>query len=660
MVHVTGERPPAPSELLTALQDADPACLLMVLVQLTGDRRWLDPRYTGGFDGPRAFAAAAPPPPDDVWAEIVVAAEEALQKFFQEGAVTLPVPDDDLMAEMLTACVREPVSTEYTTMALEEMGLSERSVRWRRRPDPERLGSFHVAIIGAGVSGLCAAIGLKRLGVPFTVIEKNPTVGGTWYENSYPGCRVDVANHFYSYSFEPNPDWSDFYSRQPELRAYFERCADQYDLRRHIRFSCEVESARFRSGDGIWRLSLRTPSGASETLEANVVISAVGQLNRPKMPSLPGLDAFEGPVFHSAGWRHDVDLTGKHVAVIGTGASAMQFAPTIAPTVGRLTIFQRSPIWALPNPDYLRSVSDVQRWLFRNIPFYAGWYRFSLLWRLGDGLWPRLKVDPDWPDQRRSINRNNDKVRRWLTSYIVESLQHREDLIAKALPDYPPYSKRILADNNWFETLLRPNVELVTEPIVKVHDRSLETADGVNRAADVIICGTGFEATRLLWPMLMEGRGGSLHEAWKGDDPRAYLGIGVPEFPNLFLLYGPNTNLGHGGSIIFHSECQTRYVLLCIREMLEEGRHTMEISEAAYARYNEALDAAMADMIWSRVEVDSWYRNSKGRVVTNSPWRLVDYWSLTRSPRFDDWIFDRDEGPFRRPASGAAATPRPS
>jgi 4-hydroxyacetophenone monooxygenase len=550
------------------------------------------------------------------------------------------VPDVDLCGRMLSACAGEPVPAEYVGMALEEMGLASRKVSWRDTPDPDRLAAFHVVIIGAGISGLCAAIQLRELDIPFTVIEKNAAVGGTWLENSYPGCRVDVANQFYSYSFERNPDWSEHYCGQPELQEYFARCANKYGVVDHIKFSTEVESAAFDEDQSRWRLSLRDADGHRHDVVANIVVSAVGQLNRPKLPKLPGLDSFEGPVFHSAAWRHDVDLTGRRVAVSGTGASSMQLVPSIAPDVEKLTVFQRSPQWAVPNPDYRRPVSDGQRLLLRHVPFYAGWHRFSLLWRLGDGLWPLLKVDPEWPDQSRSINAANERVRLSLTRYIEEQLDHRGDLIAKALPDYPPYSKRILADNGWFETLMRPNVELVNEPIARVHRHSIEAADGSIHPVDAIVCGTGFQSTRMLWPMRITSGGRTLEEVWEGDDPRAYLGLGVPRFPNLFLLYGPSTNLGHGGSIIFHSECQTRHVLLCIRELIEREAETIEVAQDAHDSYNRRLDEAMDEMIWSNVDVGSWYTNSKRRVVTNSPWRLVDYWTMTTELATNDWILD--------------------
>jgi 4-hydroxyacetophenone monooxygenase len=635
------------AELRDALADADIPVLLMVLVQLTGDRRWLHEPYRPSRTA-KPFGDPTGGLPE-LRQEEVRDAAFAVVADQMARSISPPLPDSELLIEMMGACVGESVPAEYEPLIREEMGWHSRDVLWRHRPSPEVLDEFHVVIIGAGVSGLCAAIHLDKLGIRYTVIEKNPRVGGTWYENSYPGCRVDVPNHFYSYSFEPNPGWPSYYSDRNVLHRYLEDCARKYRVDERIRFSTEVESAAYSADDQSWMVNLRAADGQTEQLRANVVVSAVGQLNRPHIPALEGLEEFDGLAFHSARWRHDIDLEGQRVAVLGTGASAMQFAPSIAAGVKHLTIFQRSPQWAIPNEDYHRDVSDQRRWLFVNVPFYAGWYRFSLFWRLGDGLLPTLRVDPEWSQLPRTINARNERVRQFLTAHLLEEIGDRPDLVAKALPDYPPYSKRILIDNHWFKMLRRANVELVTEPIARVHERSIETSDGAQHPVDVIVFGTGFQATKLLWPMSIRGRSNrQLSDVWGADDARAYLGIAVPEFPNFFCLYGPNTNLGHGGSIIFHAECQTRFITHCIRDMLEGDYGAMECRPKAYREYNRNLDAELAELIWSQVDVGSWYKNSKARVVTNSPWRLVDYWAMTSNPNFRDWIME----PTRRRRRG--------
>jgi 4-hydroxyacetophenone monooxygenase len=630
-------------DLARALEDANVPVLVAMLAHLTTDRLWLDAPYTPNRanvlrDDPTGGLA-----PEYV-SEVRAAALQVLIERRENGQDWLGRDehvDPSMFAEIMSACVGEPVPAEYEPMVREEIGLSARAVNWRVVPQPEVSNDFQVLIIGAGMSGLCAAIQLRELGVSYIVLEKNPSVGGTWFENSYPGCRVDVPNHFYSYSFAPNPGWSNHFSERDELFSYFADCATEYDLLPHIRFNHEVVAARFDAHRQRWVVDASTPDGATSRFESNVLITAVGQLNRPLLPELQGLADFDGPVFHSATWRHDVELAGKSVAVVGTGASAMQFAPAVASLADKTTIFQRSPHWTVPNPLYHRKVSDETKWLLTHVPAYAGWYRFALLWKLCDGLWPALQVDPEWSGNGQSINAVNERVRVRLTAYIERQLSGRPDLVAKALPPYPPYSKRLLVDNNWYEMLKRPDVSLVTDTISYVTPDAIVTADGTQHPVDAIICGTGFAAAKVLWPMDISGKSGEkLDAVWNGDDARAYLGIAMPGFPNLFFLYGPNTNLGHGGSIIFHAECQARYIAQCIRELLEGGHGAMECRSDVFADYQNRLDTALNGMIWSQVEVGSWYRNSRRRVVANSPWRLVDYWNMTRELSVADWTFE--------------------
>jgi 4-hydroxyacetophenone monooxygenase len=630
-------------DLARALEDANVPVLVAMLAHLTADRRWLEAPYRSNrnsvlHDDPTGGLA-----PEHV-TEVRAAALQVLidrRENSEDWLGSHEHMDPTMFADIMSACVAEPVPAEYEPMVREEIGMSARAVHWRVTPRPSAPETFHVLVVGAGMSGLCTAIQLSRLGVAYTILEKNSSVGGTWFENSYPGCRVDVPNHFYSYSFAPNPGWSSHYSERDELFAYFNDCATKYGVLPHVRFNHEVVAAHFDGARQRWIVDVSAADGTTSRLEANVLITAVGQLNRPLMPALEGLADFDGPVFHSATWRHDVELPGKSVAVVGTGASAMQFAPAVASLADKTTVFQRSPMWSMPNPLYHSKVSDGTKWLLTHVPAYAGWYRFALLWKLGDGLWQGLQVDPAWPGNGTSINEFNERVRLRLTAYIERELSGRPDLVAKAVPKYPPYSKRILVDNNWYEMLKRPNVSLVTDAISHVTSDAIVTTDGTRHPVDAIICGTGFAATKVLWPIEITGKSGeTLDAVWNGDDARAYLGIAMPGFPNLFFLYGPNTNLGHGGSIIFHTECQARYIAQCVRELLEGGHGAMECRSDVFADYQNRLDAALNGMIWSYVDVESWYRNSAHRVVTNSPWRLVDYWNMTRELCVSDWTFE--------------------
>ena len=388
----------------------------------------------------------------------------------------------------------------YVPLLEEELAISgedHRAPGWHKgslAPDVE----FSVAIIGAGMSGLLAAHRLQQAGVPFVVLEKNDDVGGTWWENTYPGCRVDNPNHLYSYSFAQKHDWPQHFSTQGALQQYFATCADDLDLRRHVRFGTEVVSARFDETSSSWTLEVRTAEG-NGTVVAQAVISAVGQLNRPKLPDIAGRDRFGGPSFHSARWDHDVDLRGKRVAVIGNGASAAQFIPVIADDVAELRIFQRTPNWFGPTPDYHEEVSDGQRWLYTHVPFYSEWHRFWIFWRTADGVLPNVTVDPAWEGHGLSVSEANELARLLLTAYLEAEFADRPELLAQVVPTYPVGAKRILRDNGiWARTLKRPHVQLVTEKITEITPTGIVTGDGQEHEVDVVIYGTGFQASRFL------------------------------------------------------------------------------------------------------------------------------------------------------------------
>jgi len=626
------------AEIARALESASIPTLMMSMVHITGDTSWIE-----GPERPQKAVLGEVQGflPEEEQVRVRAHALRVLANYRDRGCTLPPLPSPATIQRMMSFMVGEPVPDEYVPMMLEEMELDGEDVRglhWDKAVSREARERFHVLVIGAGMSGLLAAIRLGEAGIPYTVIEKDSAVGGTWYENSYPGCRVDIANHFYCYSFEPNHDWPEYFSQRKDLFAYFERCADAYAVRPRIRFETEVVSARFDDDSARWQVAVRTKAGAVETLTANAIVSAVGQLNRPRIPDIPGLASFAGPHFHSAAWEHKHDLHGKRIAVIGSGASAFQLVPEVAKVAERLFVFQRSPAWMFPNPVYHAAVSEEKKWLLKHVPFYARWYRFLLFWPGSDGLLPSLRIDPSWPHQDRSINALNEEHRRIFTEYMVQQVGDRPELLAKVVPSYPPFGKRMLQDNgSWLAALRRENVELITNGIGEITRDAIVCQSGERYPVDVIVFATGFHADKFLWPITITGRGGvKLDELW-GEDPRAYLGITVPGFPNLFCLYGPGTNLAHAGSIIFHSECQVRYVMGCLKALLENGRAAMECRADVCDAFNVRLEETLAGMVWSHPGVDSWYKNSRGRVITTSPWRLVDYWRWTREPDLSDY-----------------------
>lgn len=468
-----------------------------------------------------------------------------------------------------------------------------------------------VAIIGAGFGGLCMAIQLERAGITsYTVFEKAADLGGTWRDNSYPGAGCDIPSHLYSYSFEKYGSWTRRFPGQPEILGYLQRCADKYDVRRKIRFNTEVAKATF---DGKrWHIGEET---------YDIVVSSVGQLNRPHLPDIPGMDTFAGTSFHSARWNHDHDLTGRRVAVIGNGSSAAQFIPPVAEQAAHLQVFQRTPNWVIPKPD--ATFGRLTKLAFHYLPPVQRAYR-EWIYRYAEGtLYPALS-------QGWSVNLLRKRALEHLHAQVEDPA-----LRAKLTPEYPPGCKRVVIDSRFYPALARPNVDVVTEKITRITPEGVETADGQVREADTIVYSTGFMSTEFLAPMEFVGREGKvLNEQWR-DGAEAYLGIAAPNFPNLFLLYGPNTNLGHN-SIVFMIECQVRHIMNCLPYAMENG--PMEVRPEVMDAWRARLDRAMERMVWGN-GCQSWYKTAEGRVTNNWPGPTTLYRKLTARPPLPAYRF---------------------
>ena len=627
-------------EIAEALVDVSVPTLLLSLVHMSGDPELIRGRLrpAGLFlNEVQGYMS------EEDKAEARALALEVIRDYRDRGCPEpAPIPPE-LLHEMMTWLVCEEVPEEYVPLLMEEMELDGRDAR-RVGPvgTPAERDAFPVVVIGCGQSGLLAGVRLQEAGIPFTIVEKNAGVGGTWWENSYPGARVDVGNHFYCYSFEPSDHWTEYFARQPELQRYFQSVMDKHAIGPHVRWETEVLGATWNDESDTWSVHIRTTDGTSEMLTARSVISAVGQLNRPYVPEISGAETFAGPSFHSARWDHDVDVTGKRVAMIGAGASGFQIAPTIAPEVDHLTVFQRTAQWMFPNPNYHASVGPGVRWALRHLPFYGRWYRFLILWPGCDKGLEAARVDPDYPDQQRAVSEMNELTRQMFTDWIVGQVGDEPDLIAKVVPDYPATGKRTLQDNGaWLGALTRDNVDLVRTAIDHIEEDAVVTVDGARYPADVLVYATGFRATEVLFPMTIVGRGGAdLRTMW-GERPAAYLGITVPGFPNFFCMYGPGTNLAHGGSLIFHSECQMRYITQCIEALIAGGHRTMEPRRERYEDWHERTQREMRGLVWSQPSIEhSFFKNSLGEIHGLSPWRLVDYWNWTKEPELTDFVLD--------------------
>ncbi len=475
-----------------------------------------------------------------------------------------------------------------------------------------------IAIIGSGFSGLCLAIHLKKAGLSdFVIHEKSDRIGGTWRDNIYPGAACDSPSFAYCFSFEQKTDWSRKWSPQPEILQYIEHCAEKYDLLPHIRLNSEVESARFDAESGRWRLRLQS----GEESHPKILVSGVGQLNRPLMPKIAGLERFQGDAFHSAQWKRDCDLRGKRVAVVGNAASAIQFVPEIAKQVEHLTIFQRSANWMLPKFD--RTYGEREKRLYRRFPLIAKVYRWWL-WLNFEARFP-LFLRNAFAAKR--AQRVCDEAMRGAIS---------DPALRKTLtPSYPIGGKRILISDDYYPALTRENVDLVTEAIDHVSEDAVVTQDGEHHRADTLILATGFDSTSFLVPMTIEGVDGrSLQDDWK-EGAKAYYGISCAGFPNFFMMYGPNTNLGHN-SIIFMIECQTTYIMDCIRAIRERGLEYIDLRREVMDAYNEMLDAELEKTVWAQTG-KTWYKNEAGKITNNWSGSTARYWWHTRKADLSDY-----------------------
>ncbi|MFL6239292.1 MAG: flavin-containing monooxygenase [Actinomycetes bacterium] len=470
-----------------------------------------------------------------------------------------------------------------------------------------KAGKPTVAVLGAGFGGILTGIKLKRAGYEFTIYEKSDGVGGTWRDNSYPGAACDVPSHLYSFSFELNPWWSRTYATQPEILAYIERVTDQYGVRPHVRTNTAIVEARWDDATYTWRLT----SEDGETFTADVLVSSLGMLNIPHVPDIPGQYRFRGRMFHSSRWDHSKPLAGERVASIGTGASAIQYVPAIAPEVEQLTVFQRTPIWITPRLDRPYTPEEQRR--FARNPIAARRHRWQIWW-----TYQRSRFETDSETTRQQT----DLARSYLERKIADP-----DLRALLTPDYPVGCKRPLISREWLPALTRSNVRLVTESIREFTERGVLTCDGEEHAVDTVVFGTGFRANEYLTAVDIYGRGGRrLHDDWR-DGAEAYLGLTVSGYPNLFLLYGPNTN--GVNSVIFMHEAQVHYVMRALRLLTRWPVKTVEVRRSAMRRYNDRIQAAMQDKVWL-AGCSNYFRTPGGKVVTQLPYSGGQYWLRSR------------------------------
>ncbi|MFM1723612.1 NAD(P)/FAD-dependent oxidoreductase [Rhodococcus sp. PAM 2766] len=623
------DRAPAdPAALADRLRRADPAVLLAVLAQVTGDASVLD-RYAGAIahvpDAPEMAGVTDPATAAAIVSDLAAA-------LAVEGRAPVLAPDDpELFARLVPLALGVTPGDEFLPMLLEQGGFHPaQPVLPRTAPLPPTLD---VVIIGGGLAGIAAAIAAAREGVSYEVLERNDDIGGTWLVQNYPGVGVDTPSSYYSLSSELNPDWTSYYPKGGEYQDYLRAVADKHGIPEHTRFGAEVESLVWDDAEHRWDVHVRSTDGTRSVTRAAAVITALGYLNRPQFPRVEGRDSFAGISVHSGEWDPALDLTGKRVAVIGAGCTSAQIVDSIVDDVAHLTLFQRQPHWVAPRKRDSDDVPEHHRWLSRHVPFYANWLRLKAFWGSADSAYPVVIVDPEWASTHLSISRANDVLLQDCLAYIDRAFGAGSELAAKVTPDFAPFGKRIIRDpGGYYPALARDHVDvLVTEP-ARIVPEGVVTPDGDLVEVDVIVYATGFHLD-FLSTMDIRGRDGrALVDEWSGN-PRAYRGGTVPGFPNLFITSAPNTNPSHGAGNNFGIEVAVHYIVECLHLLAERGARSLEPTREAYEDYVDEIDRAMESTVWRHTPgAHTYYRNESGRVIVASPWRLVDVWQQHRSP----------------------------
>jgi 4-hydroxyacetophenone monooxygenase len=621
-------------ELRANLCQADPGVLLAVLAQLTGDPAVIDrfgPKISHVPDPPERAAVTDP----DTAAALVDAVIGALLAPRRTDGV--PVDNPELFALLLPVVLGSAVDDEHIPLLWEQGGFQPSQPALPRTvaiPD-----TITVAIIGAGIAGINAALAAAEAGVAYEIFDRNGEVGGTWLTTKYPGIGVDTPSAYYSLSREVNPNWTSYYPQGAEYQAYLVALADKHRLREHTRFNTEVEALWWDEDRKHWQIHAVTPDGTRDISYARVVITAAGYLNRPRWPDVPGRDTFEGTSVHSALWDPALDLAGKRVAIIGAGCTAVQIVDACVEQVEHLTVFQRQPHWVAPRKRLTDDVPEHRRYLGHRLPYYANWHRLKSYWGTADNNYPIILQDAQWAQSHLSISPANDALLQMCLQYIDQTFGAGTELAKKVTPDFAPYGKRIIRDpGGYYAALTRTHVDVEAGEPARVNADGIVTQDGRQLDLDVIVYATGYHLDFLSTVDIRGRNGRKLSDEW-GDSPRAYRGGTVPGFPNLFITSAPNYSPGHGAGANFSMEVLAHYIIECLQLMALRGATTIEVTDKAYQGYVAAIDEAMSRTVWCHTpNAHTYYRSGSGRVVVATPFRLVDLWHEHRAPIEQDFL----------------------
>jgi 4-hydroxyacetophenone monooxygenase len=563
----------------------------------------------------------------------------------QVESFTERVPSDAEIRKIMDLVLGRPTLDENFEVRRNMLAFKPFAFQHDRRPKKQDLPKdFSVAIIGAGPSGIAAAVQLERLGIPYVVYERRDEVGGSWSRNKYPDIRVDTLSITYEYTFDEQHPWSEYFARGGEVRDYIESNAKKFGVFKHIEFEHSLEEAVFDESRSTWRLTLAGPDGENLEREAQVVISAAGLFANPTIPDLPGLEEFQGTILHPTQWTEEHDLSGQRVAVVGNGSTGVQLLAPTAREAEQVYVFQRTPQWISPRAHYGEKVETEIQWLFDSVPGYWNWCRYTSM--IGLFTWHEdfLVPDAEWESQGGHITKKSEDLRLFLIDYIKTQVGDRPDLIEKLIPDYAPMIRRPVVDNGWYQALTQENVELVSDGIARLTPTGIQTTEGENIEVDTIVFATGYDLSTYLWPADYRGQGGvSLQEFWKQDSPRAYAGMMVPRFPNFFIMYGPNSQPISGGiSLPSWFQIWASYIAQCLTTMFSEGHSTICVSDAAFKEYNQRLDNEAAGLAFTTdtKSVDrNYYVNAQGRLQVNTPFETGDLYAMLKEPNLDDIDF---------------------
>lgn len=621
------------AEIEDAVTYADAMALRGLLYQLTGDEELKNvtlKTVLGGYLERKVLGTE-----EDV-AMVRRKAVDFLKAYRDAGAGPIDIGPRDRLPISLGLMRGETIPEESLGLYIEETALDPwvRSLKWRETPDPEKLENFHVVIVGAGMGGLVSALHLKRAGIPYTVIEKNAGVGGTWYENRYPGSRLDSPSRSYTHLFGVDFPYANPFSPWAENQRYFSWVADFFDLRKDMMFETEVHSLTWDEAISKWEIVMTDKQGERKIMHANAVMTSVGFLNRPRLPDIEGRETFGGEAWHTVEWPDHASIKDKRVAVIGTGATGYQTVPEMALEAKHVTVFQRTPQWVFPAPGYRSPFGAQVYWLNRNFPFYTNFMR------LGSGSAEAFEavstIDPTFDDPHCCSPSN--KIARDVAVGFLEKKLKDPELVAMMTPEHPVWSARpIQVDPEYciLDAIQRDNVDLITDGIARINKTGIETADGRQIDVDVIAYATGFHANEYLFPMKITGRDGqTIEQLWEEGGARAYRTCMMPGFPNLFAIYGPNTN-GALSPATFH-EMVACFALQIMEEMILEDKSSVEVKPEAYWDYNRMIDERNNTRVWSDRRVQSYYWSRHGRSATMNPMRGPEMWHLLRQPEFAD------------------------